>query len=203
MAYTCRESLGEAANEMANDLPDAPSEGAFFPAPYGWPKLPDGLNGLPGSKCFGSFDEGQACYVTVGSAAWRRWLAMQEPKKRVILGGSRQDRDSVASVLDVSVLPKERPDLSIDADPVGAVTGMLDPDPMPKEYANDPDAGVVPVGEPVDNCMTCRLWNFPARLVAKLLPAGPVSAPVAVGMQWLPWVFWGGIAWWIWRKARG
>lgn len=128
---------------------------------------------------------------------------MQEPKKRVILGGSRQDRDSVASVLDVSVLPKERPDLSIDADPVGAVTGMLDPDPMPKEYANDPDAGVVPVGEPVDNCMTCRLWNFPARLVAKLLPAGPVSAPVAVGMQWLPWVFWGGIAWWIWRKARG
>jgi hypothetical protein len=190
---------------MANDLPDAPIEGAEFPGPYGWPKLPPGLVGLPGSKCFGSFDQstGQSCYVTVGSVAWRRWLDIQAKKQRIIGRGARADRDPVASVLDVSVMPSESPERSMDADAIRSVTGMLDPDPMPKEYANDPVAGVVTVGEPVDNCTTCRLWNFPARLVAKLLPAGPVSAPVAVGMQWLPWVFWGGLGWWIWRKARG
>ena len=187
---------------MANDLPDAPSEGAEFPGPYGWPKLPPGLVGLPGSKCFGKFDTstGQACYVTVGSVAWSRWLDMQAPKQRIIGRGARADRDPVASVLDVSVMPSERPELSIDADPVGAVTGMLDP--MPKEYANDPKSGVVPVGEPVDNCMTCRAWNFPSRMASKLFPAGPVSESVAVVMRWLPWVFWGGLGWWLWRKAR-
>ncbi len=178
--------------------------GAAYPSPHGWPALPDGVAGLDGARCYGSDKHatGDACYIDVGSIAWRRWLALSTPKK-VIGAGARSDRGGVASVLDVFLIPDEVPALSSEADAVRAVTGMSDPTPaMPTEYANDPVAGVVPVGEPIDNCTTCRLWNFPARMVAKLLPAGPVSEPVAMGLRWLPLAFWGGIAWWIWRKAR-
>lgn len=179
-------------------------KGATYPSPHGWPELPAGLVGVEGANCYGSIKHatGEACFLDIGSLAWRRWLSMGAPK--AISGtGARSGRGYVASVLDRVLIPDEVPAMSADADSVRAVTGMSDPTPlMPTEYANDPVAGVVPVGEPIDNCTTCRLWNFPARMVAKLLPAGPVSEPVAMGLRWLPLAFWGGIAWWIWRKAK-
>lgn len=173
--------------------------GAAFPSPDGWPALPAGVAGLSGAACYGSHKHatGVACYIDVESAAWRRWLALSEPK-RVVGAGARSERGTTASVLDIRLIPEEVPALSAAVDQ--AATGSADP--MPIQFANDPVAGVVPVGQPIDNCLTCRVWHFPARMVAKLLPAGPVSVPVAVALQWFPVLVWGALAWWVWRKAR-
>lgn len=70
-----------------------------------------------------------------------------------------------------------------------------------KQWTNTPDWGIQPIGEPVDNCTTCLIVKWPARMVAKVLPVGAVSAPVAVVVNVIvPVVFWAGAAYLISRK---
>lgn len=76
------------------------------------------------------------------------------------------------------------------------------PDDMATEYANDPALGVVPVGEVIDASAGAQVWRLPARLVARILPSGPVAPWIASVLDALPWAVWGLLAYVVWKRSH-
>lgn len=100
--------------------------------------------------------------------------------------------------------PKSAMDVPGPVQSPAADVGVTDAveDAMADEYANDPALGVVPVGQVTDQDTASTVWRMPARLVAKVLPVGPVDPAVGRMMEWLPWAVWGLLAWVIWKRTR-
>lgn len=89
--------------------------------------------------------------------------------------------------------------------PVGrpeASSASSAPDDMATEYANDPALGVVPVGEVIDASAGAQVWRLPARLVARILPSGPVAPWIASVLDALPWAVWGLLAYVVWKRSK-
>lgn len=180
--------------------PDGSSSdhGYLYPHPVGWDELPAPLRGLEGSVRFEDPDSptGERWHIYKGSSAWNAWVNQYAPGRRMParpslpgLGTGRRISVNPGSV----VVPSRS--ITVDDD---AETGKDDP---VTEYTNDPHLGVVPVGIPTNQTLMRRVWNAPARAAAKVLPAGSVSEGVALTMMIMPWVIWGAIAWWIWKKV--
>lgn len=75
-------------------------------------------------------------------------------------------------------------------------------DGMATEYTNDPKLGVVPVGQPTNQDAAGTVWRMPSRLVAKLMPVGPVASWVGTVFDALPWIVWGLLAWVAWKRTK-
>lgn len=170
------------------------SHGYYYPWPSGWPSLPPILRGLEGTYAFEDpeSETGQKWYIIKGSPAFRRWANQFRPSSPAIVRG--QPIRITPGILNVTPTTSVQP---ADEAPTGEGDPVSD-----IQYANDPDLGVVPIGVPTDQTLLRRVWNAPARAAAKLLPPGSVSESVALGMTVMPWLIWGALAWWIWRKVR-
>lgn len=175
------------------------SHGYFYPWPQGWPVLPVQLEGLDGAVPFEAHDSptGMLWFIIKGSPAWRRWLELygftqptSPPRSPIVRGGTFSVNSGIVTGEGPTVATDQR---AADASGEG--------DPVP-EYANDPDLGVVPIGVPTDQSTFAKVWNAPARYLAKLLPAGSVPEGIALGLTVTPWILWGLVAWWLWRKFK-
>jgi hypothetical protein len=73
------------ASPVLNPDGSVPLPGSFFPSPYGWPSLPNGLAGMRGVETYGSAVNltGESWGVVVGSPAWDYWVRMYGPDKPV------------------------------------------------------------------------------------------------------------------------
>ena len=168
---------------MANDAPDVKSYGILFPE-GGWNKSPVPVS-TPGVQRWIGFDGENRYYLTVGSEAWDLYL-----RTRPVGFRGR----------DVNVLPGPwQGETSVSVDPASVQTD--EPEEPMAEFTNDPSLGVVPVGEPTNQSAAAVAFNLPAKIAARLLSSGKVSKGTATAVGLVPWVFWGGLAWWIWRKA--
>lgn len=170
-----------------------PMDGAAFPSPDGWERLPTGLAGLDGVEVYGSSKNatGEAWYVVVGSAAWRAFVAGQSPKVPVSGRGSTAGAEISVGIRPPTVEFATVPTLA------DAPTGEGD---SVTEYTNDPDLGVVRVGVPTDQSALAKVWSWPSRLGSKALPNGPVAPWQAGILALLPFGLWGLLAWWLYRR---
>ncbi len=172
-------------------------KGFWFPE-GGMESHPFGGQTVEGVQAWPEPDGTLRWYVQVGTLAWDRWqlrggVDPVGPRAPKVVGLGRENN--------VLVGPwHSAPSISVQSGSVE--TGEGDPVIKPPEFANDPDLGIVPVGTPTDQSMAARIWNAPARLVARLLPAGEVSSTVATAVNLTPWLLWLLVAWWIWRKVR-
>jgi hypothetical protein len=165
--------------------------GYLWPWPSGWDTLPPILDGLDGTVRFEdpTSPTGFTWHLYKGSPAWNAWLGQYRPGRvPIVRGGS------------VSVTPgivrAQGPTLALD-EAFPSVTGEGDPVP---EWTNDPKLGVVPIGIPTNQSGLAQAWAAPARLASRLLPVGPVPESVAMGFTALPWLVWGFVAWWVFRR---
>lgn len=73
------------ASPVLNPDGSVPLTGSFFPSPYGWPSLPNGLAGMRGVESYGSAVNltGESWGVVVGSPAWDYWVRMYGPENPV------------------------------------------------------------------------------------------------------------------------
>lgn len=169
------------------------SHGYLYPFPEGWVSLPPMLEGQDGTVRFEdpTSPTGERWHIYKGSGAWRVWVAQYRPGRApVVRGGS------------VSVSPglvrSQPPTLTQDgASP--ALTGEGD---AVTEYTNDPALGVVPIGQPTDQTFARKVWNAPALALSKLLPSGAIPEGIALGLTVVPFVLWGFVAWWLWKKFK-
>ena len=172
------------------------SHGYFYPWPDGWTSLPVQLEGLDGAVSFEDPDSptGIQWHIIKGSPAWVRWLSVYQ--------GGAPVREPIARGGRVSVTPGivtgSGPTVATEQ---RAADASGEGEPVP-DYANDPDLGVVPIGVPTDQSTFAKVWNAPARYLAKLLPPGSVPEGIALGLTVTPWILWGLVAWWAWRKFR-
>lgn len=173
-------------NPIANPDGSTNTHGYFYPWPNGWPTLPASIHGLPGAVSFEdqTSPTGIEWFVIKGTPAYNAVIRSQSPP---------------APKRPVPVSPGAIASTPTQSDRADDQTGEGDP---VTEYTNDPALGVVPIGVPTDQTFVRRLWNAPSRAVAKLLPPGSVSETVALGMSIMPWVIWGVVAVWLWRRFR-
>lgn len=156
-------------------LPSHPFSGAVVEGVFGWPG-----------------DDGRyRWYISVGSEAWNRF--QNRPQKQPVVGVGRETNLLAGPW-------QSEPQISVEAGRVE--TGEGDPVTNLPQYANDPDLGVVPVGTPTNQSTLSRIWNTPARLLARMLPAGEVNPTVAAAVNLTPWLIWVLLAWWLWRKIK-
>ena len=135
--------------------------------------------------------------MVVGSPAWSDMYGQPEQPGWEIDPDTRRPWDAPKGSLD---LPRSVEDATAET----SETAVSDDgqDAMTTEYANDPDLGVVPVGQVTDQDAASTAWRLPARLVAKVLPVGPVDPAVGRIMGWLPWAVWGLVGWWVWKRTN-
>lgn len=185
---------------VANPDGSTNTHGYFYPWPNGWPTLPESIAQLPGSVSFEdeTSPTGVEWFVIKGSPAYNAWvLGQTSPISRGLEIVRARDGSRAISVSPGTVVPVVKPTTTT----TGTDTQSGEGDPVP-EYTNDPALGVVPIGVPTDQTFLRKLWNAPARAVAKVLPPGSVSEGVALGLTVMPWLIWGAVAFWIWRRVR-
>ena len=167
---------------MANDAPEIRTYGMLIPE-GGWKQSPVPVS-TPGVTRWIGFDGENRYFLTVGSEAWDLYL-----RTRPVGFRGR----------DVNVLPGPwQGETSVSVSPADVQTDETQ-EPV-SEFVNDPSLGVVPVGEPTDQDAAGAAFKLPSRIAARLLPAGEVSRGTATAFGLLPWVFWGGLLWWIYRR---
>jgi hypothetical protein len=172
------------------------THGYFYPWPQGWASLPVQLEGLDGAVSFEDPDSptGIQWFIIKGSPAWRRWLGLYQ--------AGAPGREPIVRGQPISVMPgivRGSPPTVATEERSAEATGEGDP---VTEYTNDPSLGVVPIGVPTDQTFARKVWNAPALALSKLLPAGAIPEGIALGLTVVPFILWGLVAWWVWRKFK-
>lgn len=171
------------------------THGYFYPWPEGWASLPGQLEGLDGAVSFEDPDSptGLRWHIIKGSPAWLRWLGLYQPgapgREPIVRGGRVSITPGIVTGSGPTIATEQREQ-----------TG--EGDPMPVEYTNDPDLGVVPIGQPTDQTALRKIWNAPALALSKLLPAGAIPEGIALGLTFVPFLLWGFAAWLLWKKFK-
>lgn len=155
---------------------------------YSWIEIPMGM------RRHGMVWRRGAWRMVIGSPAWSDFYGYPEEP------GWEVNRDT-GTPWEVPKTSGDRVDAIAGPVSSSGVTDAME-DVMPTEYTNDPELGVVPVGQVTDQGTAARVWTLPARLVAKVLPAGPVPAWQGQAMEWLPWAVWAVLAWWAWNRSK-
>jgi hypothetical protein len=107
--------------------------------------------------------------------------------------GDRPTEDFVPPTL--TVPPPPRPG-------IWAPPPAIEPLVKPVVYVNDPDLGLVPAGEPVDNGKLAYLFRTPGRWLSKLAPAEVTSQAGWLIATGFPLAVWAAVAWWLFKKFR-
>ena len=171
-------------------MPGDATNGMWYPQ-GGWAVSPVPI-GTVGVEQWPDWDGSMRYYVQVGTPAWDYY---QNQEFR------RPDSDfNFVPRSEVNILPGPwAGESSVSVDPATWTTGKAPP-PAVTEFVNDPSLGVVPVGVPTDQGPIAQIVNLPAGWVSKLLGPGSVNATTAQAVRATPIVFWGLLAWCLYRR---
>lgn len=181
--------------------------------PYGaqWPADPGAFTSPPvDSKLSGvvSWPDGKggtSWWVLAGTEAWSTYLSLVDKAEKIIAASAPAAKPAPTPMADDNENTNyvAAPGSAMNTGPANifaANTGNQAS--VANTFTNSPTDGVTPIGVPVDNCTLCRIWKWPAWLASKALPPGEVSPVVGNLLRFLPFLFWGGLAWWIYKRKR-